>query len=63
VQVLDDHHRLDLALAQQEAFEGLQDALAALEWIEGVPVGIVDRHVQEHEERRQGRAERVIQVA
>ena len=63
VQVLDDqHHRLDLALAQQEAFEGIQDALAALERIKGVPLGIVNRYVQKREEGWQGWAEGFIQA-
>src|SRR5439155_7398941 len=53
--------RLHLALAQQEALDGLDGALAALRGIEILPVPILDRHVQEREEGRQSWPEGRIQ--
>ena len=62
VQVLEDQQqRLHLALAQQQALDGLEGALAALRGIEVLPVPVLDRHVQEREEGRQGRPEGRIQ--
>ena len=62
VQILERQaHGLDLAFPEEEALERLQGALAALGRIEGLPLGIRDRHVQESEERGQGRLQRRIQ--
>ena len=62
VQVLEDQQQgLHLALAQQQALEGVEGALAALRGIEGLPLGIVHRHVQERQEGRQGRLEGRLQ--
>ena len=45
VQVLEDQEqRLHLALAQQQALERLQGALAALRRIEGLPCAVLHRH-------------------
>ena len=46
----DDHERLDLALAQQEAADDVERAETALGGIESMPVRGLDRHVQEREE-------------
>ena len=59
MQVFEDHHqRLDLALAQQQALDRVERLLAPLEGIEGVPIRLVHRHVEERLEGRHGRAER-----
>ena len=57
VQVLEDQEqRLHLALAQQQALDGLEGALAALRGIEVLPVPVLDRHVQERRGRPAGSA-------
>ena len=62
VEVLEDQQEgLHLALPQEQAFEGVQGALAALRRIEGLPCGILHRHLQEGQEGRQGRPEGRIQ--
>ena len=62
VEVLHDHQQgLDLALPQQQTLDGVQHALAALGRIQGLPLRVLDRHVQEREEGRQGRPQRLIQ--
>ena len=53
VQVLEDHQeRLDLALPQQQPLEGVEGALPALGRVERLPRGVVDRHIQQRQERR-----------
>ena len=48
VQVLKHQaERLDLAFAQQQVFDGLQGESAALRGIEGVPLWVLDRHLQQ----------------
>ena len=62
MQVLDDQEqRLYLALAQQQALDSLKRTLAALRRIEVLPVPVLDRHVQQRKEGRQGRPEGCIQ--
>jgi hypothetical protein len=48
VQVLEHQaQRLDLTFAQQQVFDGLQRAPAALQGIEGLPLGVLDQHLQQ----------------
>ena len=55
VQVLEDQEQgLDLTLPEEQALDGLQGALAALWWIEGLPRLILDGHVQERQEGWEG---------
>ena len=62
VQVLEDHEqRLHLALAQQEALDGVEGALAPLRRIERLPLGVLDGHVQERQQGRQGRLEGAVE--
>ena len=42
------------SLPEEQALDGLQGALAALWWIEGLPRLILDGHVQERQEGREG---------
>jgi hypothetical protein len=54
VQVLEDHEqRLHLALAQQQALDGVERALAALGRVQVLPGRVLDRHVEQREQRRQ----------
>jgi hypothetical protein len=54
VEVLEQEQEgLDLALAQQEALDSVQHELAALGRIEPFPPGLLDRNVEQAEERRQ----------
>ena len=63
VEVLDDHEeRLNLALAQEEALDRVQRALAPLGGIEPLPLGILSRHVQEGQQGREGRLQGVVEV-
>jgi hypothetical protein len=62
VQVLEDHEeRLHLGFAEEETFDRLQRPLPALGGVEVLPMGILDRHVQECQQRRQSRLQRTIQ--
>ena len=45
---------MNLTLSEEQALDGLQDALAALWWIEGLPRLILDGHVQERQEGWEG---------
>jgi hypothetical protein len=45
--------RLDLALPQQQVFDGLEGAPTALRGIEGLPLGVLDRHLQQCQQGRQ----------
>jgi hypothetical protein len=48
VQILEDHHqRLDLALAQQQAFDRVERLVASLTRVEGAPGRLIHRHVEE----------------
>jgi hypothetical protein len=50
VQILDEHQeRLHLTLLQQQALDTFDDALAALQRIEDLPLRGVDRHVQQRQ--------------
>ena len=49
----DQEQRLHLALAQQQALDRVERALAALGRVEGLPGRVVDRHVEQREQRRQ----------
>src|SRR5262249_10924196 len=62
LKVLEDQAQgLDLALAQEQALDSLQGALAPLGGIEGLPFEIFNRHIQERQEDRQCRPEGCIQ--
>jgi len=62
VEVLEDQEqRLDLALPQEEALAGVQGPLAALGGIQGLPLSVLDGHIQEGQEGRQGGLEGPIQ--
>jgi hypothetical protein len=46
VEVLDDQAQgLDLALPQQQMLDDIHDTLPALPRIEGLPLGVFDRHI------------------
>ena len=49
----DDQQRLHLALPQQEPLHRLQGAPAALRRIEGLPLRVLGRHVEQRQKRRQ----------
>jgi hypothetical protein len=52
VQILEHHkQRLDLTLPQEQLLERLKGPSTALCTVEGVPHGILDRHVQQRQER------------
>ncbi len=62
VEVVDDYEQgLRLADTEHEVLDGLERLLAALRGIEGLPLGLCDRHVEERQERwhqrREGRIE------
>ncbi len=62
MQVLEDHEeRLHLALAEQEALDGVQGKLAAAGRIDRLPLGVLDGYVQERQQRGQGRLEGPVQ--
>ena len=47
VQVLEHHQeRLHLTLSQQETLEGVQGSLVTLGRVQGLPLGVISRHVQ-----------------
>ena len=63
VQVLERHEeRLDLALAEQEALDGFQRALAALARLQDDPLRVVHRHVEERQEGGEARLERLVEA-
>jgi hypothetical protein len=47
----DEEQRLPLALAKEEPLDGVERALASLRRVQGLPGGVVDRDVEEREER------------
>ncbi len=53
---------MHLALAQQQALDRIEGALAALGRVKRYPGSILDRHVEESEERGQQRFERAVQA-
>jgi hypothetical protein len=56
VQVLEDQqHRLHLTLAQQQMLDGFEDTPAALLGIERLPLGVLDRHLQQRQKGRERR--------
>ena len=62
VQVLEhQQERLDLALAQEQPLDPVERLLAALRGVQPLPLGVVDRHVEEPEQRREGGLERPVQ--
>ena len=63
VQVLEDHEqRLHLALAQQQALDRVERALAALGRVQVLPGRVLDRHVEQREQRGQQGLERAVQA-
>ena len=63
VQVLEDHQqRLHLALAQQQPLDRVEGALAALRRVEVLPGRVLDRHVEQREQRGQQGLERAVQA-
>ena len=59
----DQKDGLDLAFPDQQAFDGVQELLATLRGIEGLPRGILDRDIQQGEHGRQARREGLAQGA
>ena len=63
VQVLEDHQqRLHLALPQQQALDRVERALAALRRVQVLPGRVLDRHVEQREQRGQQGLERAVQA-
>ena len=63
VQVLEDHQqRLHLTLPQQQTLDGVECELAALGRVEVLPGRILDRHVEERQQRGQQGLERAVQA-
>ena len=63
VQVLEDHEqRLRLALAQQQALNAVERALAALGRVQVLPGRVFDRHVEQRQQRGQQGFERAVQA-
>jgi hypothetical protein len=52
---------LDLTLPEEEPLDSVQGPLPALRRVEGTPRGIVDRAIQQRQERRQQRLQRPVQ--
>ena len=62
VQILEDEQQgLGLTLTEEQALDGIERASPSLRRIERLPLRLVHRHVQEREDGRQHRPERVIQ--
>ena len=62
VEILEDHQqRLELALPEDHPLDGIQRALPALRWIEPQPLGVLDRHVEQRQHRRQRGAEPFVE--
>jgi hypothetical protein len=54
--------RLELGeTAVQEVLEGVQGPLAAVRWVETLPLGLVHRHLEEREDGGERRAERFVE--
>ena len=62
MQVLEhQQQRLDLALPQEQPLDPVERLLAALRGVEPLPLGVVDRHLEEPEQRREGGLQRSVQ--
>ena len=62
VEIFEDHEQgLQLALAEQETLDGVEGSLATLRRIERLPLRVLDGHVEERQQRGQGRLERPVQ--
>jgi hypothetical protein len=62
VQVLEDHEqRLDLALADQQALDGVQGLVPALRRVEPVPLRVIAGDVEEPEQRGEARLEGAVE--
>src|SRR5213592_3509740 len=58
VQILEDETEgLALALPERQVLDGIQGPLAALRWLERLPLRVLDWHPEQGEEGRQGRLE------
>jgi hypothetical protein len=56
----DQEKRLDLAFAEEEPLDRLEDPLLALRRVKGVPRGIVNGDIQQRQKRRQERLQRPV---
>jgi hypothetical protein len=62
VEVLEnDQDRLVPGLAQEQMLDRVQGSLAALRRIEGLPLGVLDGHVEKREDRRHRWLERPVE--
>jgi len=62
VQILEDHDEwLHVTLAEQQMFHSVERALSPLRRLETVPLLILDRYIEDGEQRRQGRLQRAVQ--
>jgi hypothetical protein len=62
VQVFEHHEEgLLLALAQEEALDGVEGSPAALRRIEGLPLSVIDGHIEQRQQGGQDRLEGPIQ--
>jgi hypothetical protein len=62
VEILErEQQRLDLALPEEQPLDAVERLLAALRRVQPLPLGVVDRHVEEPEERQEGGLQRPVQ--
>jgi hypothetical protein len=62
MQILEYHQeRLDLALSQEDSLDPVERLLATLGGVESLPVRVVDRNIEEPEQRREGGFECSVQ--
>ena len=62
MEIFEDHEQgLQLALVEQETLGGVEGSLAALRRIERLPLRVLEGHVEERQQRGQGRLEGPIQ--
>jgi hypothetical protein len=62
VEILEDHeHRLHLALAEQQALDGVERSPAPLRGIESRPLRVLDGHVEQRQQGGETRLEGPVQ--
>jgi hypothetical protein len=62
VKILEEQQeRLDLTFPEEEPLDRVHDPLPALRRVEGAPRGVVDRDIQQRQERRRERLQRPVQ--